>query len=154
MNTRNEKPRTQAGPEMRDSSVALNDLLFRALDHAVDSVRTGVDLIPFIVLENALGQRTFQRFEIDRLEWSVSQAKLAATNLSVEVVRYAIAYDAFVTVADKRFDTVVVEAGERGAGLGWSLGQRYRKAAAGRQFEVVGNPMLIGNVQDRFERSA
>jgi len=134
--------------------VTLNDLLFRALDHAVDSVSTGEDLIPFILSENARGKRTLQRFQSDRLEWSVSEAKLAAASLPHEVVRYAIAYDAYVTVASERFDTVVVEAGERGAGPGWSLGQRYRKPSGGRMFEIVGNPILLGKVEDRFERSA
>jgi hypothetical protein len=134
--------------------VALNDLLFKALDHAVDSVSTGEDLIPFILTETTYGQRTLRRFQSDRLEWSVEQAKVAAANLSGEVVRYAVAYDAYVTVAGERFDTVVVEAGERGAGPGWSLGQRYRKASSGQQFAIVGNPLHLGNVEDRFEHSA
>jgi len=137
-----------------DSSVALNDLLFKALDHAVDSVSTGEPLIPFVLTEDTHGQRTLQRFQSDRLEWSVAQAKEAAANLSHDVVRYAMAYDAFVTVAGERFDTVVVEAGERGAGPGWSVGQRYRKAWSGHQFQTVGNPVHLGNVEDRFEHSA
>ncbi len=154
MTNRDEEPKVPSDPKKLDSSVALNDLLFKALDHAVDSVSTGEDLIPFMLSESAQGQRTLQRFLSDRLELSVGQAKSAAANLSNEVVRYAIAYDAYVTVAGERFDTVVVEAGERGAGPGWSLGQRYRKPSGGHQFEVVGNPMLLGKVEDRFERSA
>jgi hypothetical protein len=141
-------------PQKLDSSVALNDLLFAALDHAVESVRTGEDLIPFILTEGVQGQRAIRRFFADRLEWAVSEAKAAASSLTSEVLRYAISYDGYLTVAGERFDTVVVEGGERGAGPGWSLGQRYRKSSAEHAFEVVGNPVLLGKIGDRFEGSA
>lgn len=151
----NEKePNMPSQATQSDSSVELNDLLFKALDHAVDSVTTGEDLIPFILTEDSQGARSIQRFQTDRLEWSVQKAKAAAGTLKDTVVRYALAYDAYVTVVSERFDTVVIEASERGAGRGWALGQRYRKASHGRQFELVGNPVHLGSVEDRFEHSA
>ena len=141
-------------PEELDSSVALNDLMFAALDHAVDSVSTGEDLIAFILTEDIGRQRSLQRFFADRLELAAEEAKSAASSLPGNVVRYAVAFDAYVTVAGERFDTVVVEACERDAGAGWSLGQRYRKQVGERKFEVVGNPVLLGKVENRFGRSA
>ena len=49
--------------------IKLNDLMFKALDHAVFSIEdNGETLIPFSLTEDADGQRTLTRYVADRIE--------------------------------------------------------------------------------------
>jgi hypothetical protein len=119
------------------------DLLFLALDHAVDSIRGSEGpLIPFVMSE-AQGKRALQRYVAERLEDSVARARVAARQLAAEADRWALAWDGYLTHKETgRTDALFVEAGQRGKGFTVLMAQRYRRSASG--FETIGNPTLCG----------
>ena len=41
-----------------DQNVKLNDLMFKALDHAIDSIASGGELVTFVMTENNLMKAT------------------------------------------------------------------------------------------------
>ncbi|MBM3838396.1 MAG: hypothetical protein FJ398_10595 [Verrucomicrobia bacterium] len=62
--------------ETPPDEIKLNDLMFKALDHAVFSIAdTGDPLIPFSLTEDASGQTTLTRYVTDRIEKGVEEGK-------------------------------------------------------------------------------
>jgi hypothetical protein len=127
------------------------DLVFLALDHAVDSVRTsGGPLIPFLLVEQD-GKRDLQRFVTERLEEGPQRAREAVAALPQSATAYAIAYDGFITVEGTKFDAILVEASERGRPAGVRMAQRYTPKKFLRSFHTIGNPVLLGECESLLQ---
>ena len=121
----------------------LADLAFAALDHAIDSVRDGGPLIPFVMADGAEG-RTLQRFAAVTLEQGLGEAVVSVRARRDEPgTRHALAYDGYLTVDGSRSDAIYVEAVEPGNDEVMVLAQRYRPKKALRKFETVGRPALV-----------
>jgi hypothetical protein len=120
----------------------LSTLLFFALDHGVDSVRSGGPLIPFLLTESQ-GERKLERFVANRLEDALDNAVRRANDLPIGAERWAIAYDGYLTVGGTRHDAIYVEGVERGAGRSFVLAQRYVPKTRFRSLKAVGNPALL-----------
>jgi hypothetical protein len=127
---------------MVEPSEELTNLAFFALDHAVESVRDGCPLIPFLLTEGEAG-RDLKRFVGETLEASLQQARAHARTAS-DVTRVAIAYDGYVTVDGERSDAVFVEAQDRCETAGITLAQRYRPGGRFKKFATLGNPGFMG----------
>jgi hypothetical protein len=123
------------------------DLVFLALDHGVESVRgSGGPLIPFVITEQD-GKRELHRYAAEMLEDCERQARDSVASLPDSVTAYAFAYDGFITVQGVKFDAILVEASERGRPAGVRMAQRYTSKAGSRDFQIIGNPTLLGECE-------
>jgi hypothetical protein len=129
------------------------DLVFPTLDHAIESVRDGGPLIPFLITE-ANGQRKLERFVAGTLEESLSRAEAAAAALPGSASAYGIAHDGFITVEGERFDAVLVEAAERSSSEALLFAQRYRPKKFLRKLATIDNAALIGDAPNRLVGAA
>lgn len=129
------------------ASEELLEVIFAALDHAVESVKDGDALIPFALAERAEG-RTLTRFAAETLEEGQEQARAHAA--SGDADRVAIAYDGYLTVEGERSDAVFVEAQERGAQGSVIFAQRYHPGGRFRKFSTVGNAAFAGTAEGFF----
>lgn len=133
--------------------IKLNDLMFKALDHAVFSIEdNGETLIPFSLTEDAAGQRTLTRYVADRIEIGVEEGKKKIEAAKESMERYAFAYDGFLTVGANRWEGLFVEAGDKVAVAGILLCQRYKrkKGWSKKGIEPIGNPALVSNPPSRI----
>ena len=141
---------------MSDASpdeIKLNDLLFKALDHAVFSIEdNGETLIPFSLTEDASGQQTLTRYVADRVEIGVEEGKKKIEAMKGDISRYAFAYDGYLTVAGQRWEGLFVEAGDKVAATGILLCQRYtrKKGWFKKGIAPVGNPAFVGKPPSRI----
>ena len=134
-----------------ESEIKLNDLMFMALDHGFDSIADGSGpLIPFAVLEDASGLRQLRRFVTDRLEDGVEAAKMAVDAATADVLRYAIAWDGYITMQDRKWDAIFVEAGDRVQSEALLLCQRYQAVEGSPSNQTFGNPALVSNPPSRL----
>ncbi len=134
--------------------IKLNDLMFKALDHAVFSIEdNGETLIPFSLTEDASGQRTLTRNVADRVEVGVEEGKKKIEAAKETVERYALAYDGFLTIGATRWEGLFVEAGDKVAFTGVLLCQRYKRKKGWfkKGIEPIGNPALVGNPPSRIK---
>ncbi len=142
---------------MSDTSpdeLKLNDLMFKALDHAVFSIEdNGETLVPFSLTEDATGQRTLTRYADDRVEAGVEHGKLKIEEMKATIERYALAYDGYMNVEKQRWETLFVEAGDKVAATGVVLGQRYTRKKGWFKKGIVpfGNPVLVGKPPSRIK---
>jgi hypothetical protein len=128
------------------------DLVFGALDHAIDSVReSGEPLIPLVLLEEAEG-RNLHRFVAEGLEESVLRARQAVADCSSAVSAYALAFDGFITLEGTKFDAILVEASQRHRANGIRMAQIYRPKKTFRSFKTIGNPALLGECPSLFSK--
>jgi hypothetical protein len=140
--------------ETPPEEIKLNDLMFKALDHAVFSIEdNGETLIPFSLTEDAAGQRTLTRYVADRVEVGVEEGKKKIEAAKSEILRYALAYDGYVTIQGTRWEGLFVEAGDKVAATGVLLCQRYqrKKGWFKKGIEPVGNPALVGKPPSRIK---
>jgi len=108
--------------------VMLNDLMFLALDHAIESIKdTGGPLTPFSITEDAAGGKILTRYAAERLEEGEILGKKKIEEAKARIVRYAFAWDGFVTIEGKKWDAILVEAGDKTRETGLLLCQRYQK---------------------------
>ena len=138
--------------EESPSRIKLNDVMFAVLDHAVGSVvDSGGPLIPFSMVEDEHGKRSLSRFLADRLEEGQAQAQKSIEDLKDRIVRYAFAWDGFVTIDGRRWDAILVEAGDKSGEPGVLLCQRYEKKGLFRKrVSAVGNPAMIEEPASRI----
>lgn len=128
--------------DMGEPSEDLMDLVFTALDHAVDSIEGGGPLIPFLLVESDDGERRIHRFPGD-LEEGQHQARETARSVSGHA-RAAVAWDGYLTLDDVRTDALFVEASEAGDAESVLIGQRYEMAGRIRKkIQPLGNPGFL-----------
>ncbi len=140
--------------ETPPDEIKLNDLMFKALDHAVFSIEdNGETLIPFSMTEDATGLRALTRYVADRIEVAVEEGKKKIEAAKETVERYAFAYDGFLTIGENRWEGLFVEAGDKVAATGVLLCQRYKqkKGWFKKGIEPIGNPALVGNPPSRIK---
>jgi hypothetical protein len=129
---------------MAKPSEPLLDLIFQALDHAVQSVaNSNGPLIPFAIMESAAGERTLARFTAGRNPEEARQHARAHVAQAADCVKYAVAGDGNITENGQRVAVVMVEAGEQGGEHGFSFVQRFASTAACRFAQPVRNPGII-----------
>ena len=121
-----------------EQNIELNNLIFRALYHGVDSIRAGGNLIPFVITEKNL-----QRFVSETLEDSKNKAEEHLLTLKDEH-RVALVYDGFFTVGGIKYDAVFVKGFDRNDEKGILFAQRYKQKKLLSKFEVIGNPAIVG----------
>ena len=132
-----------------DSSQPLEDLIFLALDHGVDSIRQGGPLVPF-AMSDTQGKRSLNRFVAEPYEKAVAETKASIAKLPPQANLYVIAYDGFITLGGKKYDAIIVHGAERGKGKAYLFAQRYIPAKDGTPFEAVGNPAFVAREDALF----
>src|SRR5437660_10370696 len=138
----------------QNTEIKLNDVMFLALDHGMDSIDDdSAPLIPMAFIENEKGERTLQRFVTERLEEGVERAKQFVAQNKDSVARYAITWDGFITVQGRKWDAILVEAGDRFQETGYLMCQRYEKKGLLNKKNVpCGNPALIEKPPSRIRK--
>lgn len=135
---------------MSETSIELNDLMFAALDHAVESIEDGGPLIPFVISMNSQGERHLTRFANELLEEGLEAAQAYIQKEKNNIKAYAIAWDGFITLEGKKWDCALVEAGEDIVKQGVLLAQRYEKQGLlKKKNKSVGNPALVDELISR-----
>ena len=135
----------------------LLDLAFLALDHGFGSIKDGKSgiLIPFVMFEHAKG-RSLNRYVADTAQESVEHALAAVPGLPPGTSRYAVAFEGYITLEGKRWDAIIVEAGQTGFPQGETFCLRYQKKKGlfARGYETVGNAIHLGSGEQRLPHDA
>jgi hypothetical protein len=131
-------------------SERLLDLVFRALDHATESIAHGGPLVPFVLAETAARDRKFERFVADDVETAEAMARERITQLEQEAARAALAYDGYVTIGGQRSDAVLVQAQERGKSASVIFAQRYQPGSPVRRLQPTCNAAFLGDGDPLF----
>jgi hypothetical protein len=123
----------------------LTEIAFLALDHGIGIVADDCQLTPFALVEDT--ERTLVRAQGETLDDALAWLRDHVRNRP-GLQRAAVTFDGFLTVEGRRTEAVLVEAYERGA-EGLVLAQRYEwhGRGAGRRFESIGNPAVVGTTQ-------
>jgi hypothetical protein len=140
--------------EETPEQIQLNDLMFKALDHAVFSIEDNDEtLIPFSITEHESGQQKLVRYIADRIEDGVEEGKMKIGEMKEEITRYAFAYDGYLTIEGQRWDALFVEGGDKVASSGFLLCQRYKRKKGWfkKGIETVGNPALVEEPPSRIK---
>jgi hypothetical protein len=139
----------------------LASLSQKALEHGLGSIEDNLGpLIPFtLVVDESHPDPTERRIVLTRfaaefLEESLQQAQGSIVP-GPGIARYAIAWDGYVTVEGRKWDAILVEAGDASAPDGMLLAQRYEAKEAGffskkRRNVGVGNPLAVGSTPSRL----
>lgn len=137
-----------------NNEVRLNDIMFLALDHGMESIADNSGpLIPMVFTENQKGERTLQRFVTEQLEEGVEKAKQFVEQNKSSLDRYAVAWDGLVTVQGRKWDAILVEAGDRFQDAGYLMCQRYEKKGLLKKKNVpCGSPGLLEKPLSRIRR--
>jgi hypothetical protein len=131
------------------------DLFFLAIDHGFGSIEDGSGpLIPFVLTHSFEGKRDLRRFVTEELSDGVKQAQKFVEQNRASIRMYAIASDGYITVEGKKWDAILVEAGDSASPIGVVFCQRYQATKKGlfrkAKCERVGNPALISHPPSRL----
>jgi len=127
-------------------------LIFLALDHAIDSIKEGGPLVPFLFHEGPAGERNraLARYDASFYEESVLRARFAAAALPNSVETCVLAFDGFITVEGIKSDAILVEASQRGRPKGLVFAQRYQPAHGPEVLRKIGNAAFLGECESLF----
>lgn len=130
--------------DINNADPQLMELVFTALDHGVDSIRSsGGPLVPFLMMETE-GARNMYRFVTERLEDGPVEARNALWSAEERPQFAVVCYDGYITTEGKRYDAVMVEAYDRKDPFCYVLAQRYKPKALLSRFTTIGNAAFIG----------
>ncbi|MCA9107305.1 MAG: hypothetical protein KDA83_17955 [Planctomycetales bacterium] len=134
------------------------DLFFLAIDHGFESIEDGAGpLIPFVLTQSFAGERDLHRFVTEELSDGVMRAQAYVEENRTSIRMYAIASDAYITIDGKKWDAILVEAGDSSSPVGAVFAQRYQAGKKGffrkAKNERVGNPALISHPVSRLSPS-
>lgn len=120
-----------------EDEIKFHDLVFKALDHAIDSVTDGGVLVPFVMTQNNLS-----RFVSGKIEEAKAEAEIYIEEEKNEPL-LVLAYDGFVTIENIKNDAIFVKGVDRNKKKKLVIAQRYVPATSKQVFKTVGNPVLI-----------
>jgi hypothetical protein len=138
--------------------VEFNDLIFDALDTGIGCIeKMGGPLPPFVAILDRFGKRESKYFAnpVFQYELSLEQARKYVEESAPILSVYAIVYDGFITLKNRKWEAVFVEAGMRDREMGVLLCQRYeQKGLFKKRFVRVGNPGRVEQPPSRiFQKS-
>jgi hypothetical protein len=128
-----------------DLSPASAELVFAALDYAVENAGISDEGFTPFALFDSLGGRSVTRFvsgDGSNLAECLAAGREELRAVEQDVTCVALAWDGYYTHKGQRSEAVFVEAYEIGKDKGLLLAQRYSREAGG--LTVQGNPRLIG----------
>lgn len=134
-----------------DASERLLDLIFEALDTALDTLGHKQPLVPFALLLTKQGIIK-QRYIADSTSASLEKAAQALTASDEDTLAYVLVYDGYVTVGDQETDAVMVEAGERGKAHGVRFARRYRPPLAALPLMPIGDLAYLGEAEHYLQQ--
>lgn len=144
LTTFNGMAQEQKTKTINDANEKLVDLMFKGLDHGIESIKTNGKgpLIPFIMTETN-GKRNLIRFVTDKLEDGLSEG-LNELKKNKDSEFGIIVYDGYVTIEGQKYDAVIVKGFDRNDNVGYLLGQRYETKKLLRKFKLIGNATYFG----------
>lgn len=116
------------------NDIPFNDLVFRALDHALDSLSHGEELVPFVMTETAL-----ERIVASDATQADREARILLSSRG-RLKPAALAYAGSVSIGGAEQEAIIIEATEP-SGRMLSLAQRIIRVDG--QIESIGNPVLV-----------
>ena len=120
-----------------EDEIKFHDLVFKALDHAIESVSGGEMLVPFVMTNTNI-----HRFVADRVEIAKDKAENYIKEQKDEPLM-VLAYDGFITVENIKHDAVFVKSIDRNRKKKLVLAQRYVPTTTEQIFKKIGNPVLV-----------
>lgn len=123
-----------------NEEIEFNDLVFKALDHAIDSVKDGSILIPFVMTPTNL-----QRFVTDQIEEGKVEAEKYIDKQKDELL-IVLAYDGFIMFENNKDHAIFVKGLNRNKKKKLLFAQHYVPATSSQSFKIVGNPILVEQV--------
>jgi hypothetical protein len=129
-------------------SEELAGLASLALEHSIESIRSGAPLAPFAIVERPDG-RDLHRFQGETVEESQKRAR-DHIRASQGTKRAAVAWPEKVTLGRRRTDAVLVEAYEDGAAVSFVFAQCYRRGGRLKKFTTIGEAELAGTAEPLF----
>ena len=126
------------------------NLLFSALDYAIESVREDAELVPFRLALQVDGERRLERFAFESIDASRAAMLSSTQALPGEIVAYALASEGFITIEGYRYSAVLVEAADRSMPLGIHFMQRFRPQRGNLPLVKIGKPAYLGNIPNLF----
>ncbi len=130
--------------DINNADPRLMELVFMALDHGVDSIRSsGGPLVPFLMTETE-DARNIHRFVTERLEDGPVEARNALWSAEERPQFAVVCYDGYLTAEGRRYDAVMAEAYDMNDPFCYLLAQRYKPKAFLSRFTTIGNAAFIG----------
>jgi hypothetical protein len=108
-----------------NASKRLMGLVFEAVSEALNTLRAGQTLVPFIMTLTKEGF-ILRRFSDASFKAGIERAKQALVNEDEDTLAYVLVYDSVLEIDDTEYDAIMLESGERAKGQGWRFVQRYR----------------------------
>jgi hypothetical protein len=138
------------------TEIEFNDLMFNALDHGIASIKeNAAPLIPFVLYQNRTGERELRRFITETLEQGLAEARNHILSKNLNINAYAIVWDGYITIDNRKWDAILVEAGSSESEDGFLLAQRYEtKGLLKKKNSPVGNPVQIGKPKSAIFRAS
>ena len=141
--------------DMKPVVVNASDIIFNlsdtALEHGIGSVKTsGGPLIPFVITL-VDGEKSLTRYVTNNIADGVKTAIDSINTLPKTTQAYAVAYDTILHLGENKVDAIVVEVGERGGQFDHKFAQRYKPKKLFSKFELLGNPMYLGQYPARLK---
>lgn len=118
--------------------------VFSGIDKSVEnSKKTNTLITPFIMIRKGEEQK-IQRFESDDYQEAVSMADDYLKRLQPKPDFALLAYDGFIAIEGRKSEALYVKGFDKSENKGLVFAQRYQPKTDEMDFQLIGNPALVG----------
>ena len=122
------------------------DLVFAAIEEGFVPLRLGQELRPFLLLLTK-GGYVLQRFNGATMSECLDKAYTTLQHQDENTRAYALIYDGVITIDERDYDAVIVEAAQREHASGVRFVQRYQPKQGSVPLFTIGTVALLGEAE-------
>jgi hypothetical protein len=130
-------------------SLSISERLWELIDNAVNEGLMMLQqdaLVPFALVMRKEGV-SLQRFTAPDSGEALEKAEASLRESDVEVLGYALVYDATIEMENSEYDALLIEAAERGAENAYRFAQRYQPATVKMPPYTIGALAYLGEAE-------
>jgi hypothetical protein len=135
---------------LQEASGKLMEHVIFALDHSMDLKKDGVDLMSAFAVVAKGNNSTIQVFVGDKPDYGDQMFEKTIKEDNPDFVVYAS--DSYITSDNIKYDAVLLKAYDRNDSVIYLVGQKFKPKTDDDEFEQIGNPGHLGNIENNFHR--
>lgn len=152
-NTQDIVPGAQTSVQVNEDDEFMK-FVFNGIQKSVENARKSSEPIVPFVLTRKRGEQKIQRFNSDDYQEAVDMAIEYLAQIQPKPDFAVIAYNGILTIEGRKSDALYIKGYDKKEQKGLVFAQRYQPVTDELEFQVIGNPALVGKEENILRQIA
>lgn len=128
--------------------------VFSGIEKSVENAKkTNKSIVPFVILRKKEDQK-IQRFESDDYQEAIQMAEDFLKKMQPKPEFALLAYDGLIAIEGRKSEALYIKGYDKKEHKGLVFAQRYQPKTEDMEFQLIGNPALVGKEENILRQIA